>query len=211
MKRWLLVTCLMACGVVFADEQMQFKVFLDDKEIGYHTFNLSGDPMSPEVSVEAAFDVKFLFINAYSYRHAAQERWQDGCLVSLNALTEDGGEEVFVKGQSEESSFQVETDEGRTVLQGCVRSFAYWKPQWLQSSRLLNTQTGEYEAVERTDMGVETVSLNEQEVVAQKYRLSLPNEKFIDLWYSLNGDWLSLSSPVNGGRVLRYFRQGAFS
>ena len=57
------------------EEQLDFRVFLNDNEIGYHSVQIRRTPQGAEVSVDASFDVKILFFNAFSYRHSAEERW----------------------------------------------------------------------------------------------------------------------------------------
>ena len=47
--------------------------------------------------------------------------------------------------------------EGRDLHPGCVMSFAYWDPRILQADRLLNSQTGEFTAVQITPRGREAV------------------------------------------------------
>ena len=42
----------------------------------------------------AAFDVDFLFINAYRYRHTSNETFRDGCLAEIDAETFSARQEV---------------------------------------------------------------------------------------------------------------------
>ena len=46
---------------------------------------------SRELTSEAHFRVRFLFIDAYRYEHRARERWQGDCLESLEARTDTNG------------------------------------------------------------------------------------------------------------------------
>ena len=66
-------------------KQLAFRVYLDDKEIGYHNVQLRRTPKGAEVSVDASFDIKILFFNAFSYRHNAQERWNGACLEEVRS------------------------------------------------------------------------------------------------------------------------------
>jgi hypothetical protein len=68
---------------------------------------------------------------------------------------------------------------------------------------LLNSQTGEYEAVNLTRHGLESLQVGGNPVAAQHY--SLRTAHFgIDLWYSSQGEWLALESQLENGRTLRY-------
>jgi hypothetical protein len=188
------------------DEQLwRFRVLLDDREIGFHDFRVRRDGGGSRVEIDARFDVKILFINAYSYRHENTELWQGDCLSRIESSTDDNGELLRVDGAAEGQSFTLSTHEGATTLDsGCVRSFAYWNPSFLEDQRLLNSQTGEFVDVRIEDRGADSVRLGSSEVPARRYTI-LMEEGTIDLWYAAaNGQWLALQSPTEGGRMVRY-------
>ena len=60
------------------NKTLLFDVFLDGKKIGYHRFEIDGQERNAAVRSEASFDVKFLFVTAFSYRHSAYEYWTGG-------------------------------------------------------------------------------------------------------------------------------------
>ena len=74
-----------------ADGEWNFRVLLDGKEVGWHRYVVRGDGASTEVESRAQFDVRFLLLNAYSYRHTARERWRGACLDELESRTETNG------------------------------------------------------------------------------------------------------------------------
>ena len=84
----------------------------------------------------------------------------------------------------------------------CVRTFAYWDRGALEDTRLLNSQTGEYQAVELRPIGRDIIQIGGQTVVAQRYALS-GDGLALELWYSPEGDWVRLTSIVDNGRQLR--------
>jgi Family of unknown function (DUF6134) len=181
----------------------EFRVLLDDKPIGHHRFALRELGAERELTSEARFNVKLWFINAYRYTHDATERWRDNCLEAVMARTMDGGKRSEVVATREAGGFAIASPRGREALDGCVMSFAYWNPEILRQSRLLNVQTGEYTAVRITDLGEETLTVRGAAVTATRYRIS--GSKFpIDLWYSADKTWLALQSTVDRGRSLRY-------
>jgi hypothetical protein len=181
-----------------------FRVLLDGSEIGYHRFTLRQQAGGRELDSEARFDVKLLFIPAYRYRHQANERWRGDCLAAVESRTDDNGDAYRVTAAGSGERFVVETRDGRAELGGCVMTFAYWNPQMLRETRLLNVQTGEYLDVRVTPIGQETVTVRGTPVAARRYALRGPRLA-IDLWYSADGyDWLALESVTDGGRRLRY-------
>ena len=182
-----------------------FRVFLDDREIGFHEFRVQDDGSEQRVEIDAQFDVKVLFINAYSYRHSNLESWRGGCLASIRSSTDDNGDRLEVEGQTGPQGFVLGKPDGsREVVGECIRSFAYWNPEILSAGQLLNAQTGELVNVSVEDRGTDILSVGDQVLPARQYRLTM-EDGTIDLWYhGDSGQWLALKAPTEGGRVLRY-------
>jgi hypothetical protein len=95
------------------------------------------------------------------------------------------------------------THEGTRSIDGCIKTFAYWDPEFLTSRSLLNSQTGEMNRVEVSNLGEEVISVRNQSTPAIHYYIAA--EKFsMDLWYSAKGEWLALQSTTEGDARLRY-------
>lgn len=180
-----------------------FKVFLDDDEIGAQRFVVSAEGMRTQIEVEAQFDVKYFFITFYSYRHTNSETWKGECLKEIRAETNDNGESFFVEGTSQGAQLRLQTHNGGKNLEGCVKTFAYWNPGWFQSNRLLNSQTGELQPVEVQTVGEEKIVVRGATIPTKHHRIM--SDKFtIDLWYTMNDEWVGLQSTTKEGKKLRY-------
>lgn len=192
-------------GVAEGEQRWRFQVLLDEREIGFHDFVVDRRSGRARVETVAEFDVRFLFINAYSYRHQNVEIWENGCLASIQSQTDDNGERLQVAGAPSEDGFRVDSRDGETTLaSACIRTFAYWNPEALQADRLLNSQTGEWVEVEVRELGPAVVPFQDAEIPARHLRILMPEGR-IDLWYHREtGQWLALESPTESGRVLRY-------
>jgi hypothetical protein len=186
-----------------AEESWNFRVMLDDTPIGYHKVNVNRMENTKTVHTRANFDVRILFIPVYSYKHETRERWEDNCLVDISSTTDDNGDNYFISSMQKEQRLAVETRNGTTSLDGCVRTFAYWDVNLLKNQRLLNTQTGEYEPVSVTDMGTGLLSIDDEQIEARHFRL-MADDMTIDLWYTKDMHWLALESVTESGAVLRY-------
>lgn len=202
----LFLTTAMSLGAPLASASSTgdwaFQVFLDDRPIGEQHFQVDRQGDTWRANIEARFDVDFLFFNAYDYAHQNTEVWQDGCLQSLDAQTDDNGTAYRLEGQRQGEQFRLSINGEETLLPGCVMSFAYWNPDILQQSRLLNTQDGRYMPVTITQVGQETVEVLGQSVAAVHYRLDA-EELHIDLWYAQDdGRWLKLESLVEDNRLV---------
>ena len=183
--------------------QWNFKVYLDDEAVGYHHYILTEEGEQRLLDSRAQFDVRFLGFKAYSYTHAAQEKWQKDCLAKLVADTDDNGDRFHVTGQADTETFALETGGRQQNLNGCIMSFAYWNPTMLKQNRLLNPQNGEYLPVSITERGTETIRYRGQPTPARRYHLKSPKFE-IDLWYSSRGEWLALDSSLENGSKLKY-------
>jgi hypothetical protein len=188
-----------------SEDRWVFRVYLEDKPIGFHEFRVSEHGAGREVEINAEFDVKFLFFNAYSYDHRNTESWAQNCLRGIEAVTNANGEKFQVYGQHGENGFRIRTGDESEILESeCVRSFAYWNPVILESERLLNAQTGEILNVTVVPLGPDALSVGSNQIPAEKFRIEM-TEGPITLWYSAeNRQWLALEAPAKGGRTLRY-------
>ncbi len=200
----LLGTLASGTALAASEDNWSFDVYLDNKPIGYHSFELDGSAGDYTLTTRASFDVKILFINAFRYRHENVETWADGCLTGISARTDNNGEALRVDGEAMAGSFIVSSSGGEQVLPDCVQTFAYWNPEILTAERLLNSQTGEFETVDIVFEEREVLAVDGQEIEADRYALTT-KEKTIRLWYSTVGErWLALEAPARGDRKLRY-------
>lgn len=190
-------------GATGAAQSWDFSVMLNGDKIGYHRFELRDDGENQLLHSEASFDVRFLFINAFRYRHEVQETWTDGCLREINARTQANGKKVAVSGATVQDRLVVDAGDVRNELDDCVMTFAYWNPEFLNQAKLLNAQSGEYLDVAVEALGSEPITVRGENVDASVFRLTARNLE-LKLWYSSDDEWLALESVAKGGRVLRY-------
>ncbi|WP_024931239.1 DUF6134 family protein [Methylophilus sp. OH31] len=185
-------------------KEWSFDVWLDKQKIGTHIFSLDQNHLQSR----ARFKVKVLFINAYRYQHQADETWQGQCLSQLTAHTEENKEITDVRGQQQDDQFVIEQKAGKQLLPACVMTFAYWNPEILKQTRLLNPQNAEYLDVTVTDEGRQTIQVKGQNIVAQQYRLNgkyQGKEKLkITVWYDEQQDWVALESITPEGYKITY-------
>ncbi len=180
-----------------------FQVFLDNDEIGFQRFVVSTKGTRAQINVDAEFDVKYFFITFYTYRHTNAEIWEGECLKEIRARTNDNGKSFFVEGTSKAGKLRLQTHDGEQTLEGCIKTFAYWNPAWFQNSRLLNSQTGELQPVEIQIVAEETFTVRGVSTPTHHHRII--SDKFtIDLWYTMNDEWVGLQSTTKDGKKLRY-------
>lgn len=180
-----------------------FDVYLDDKKVGKHLFEVSEAGGVKQVKSEASFRYKILFVSVYRYEHSAEERWTDNCLTEFDASTNANGKRIEVSGERSGAGFLVEDGQNLTQLPECVMTFAYWNPEFLDQPRLMNSQTGEYVDVQVERVGDEMLDVRGQPTPATRYKLKA-DKVDLTLWYSRDDEWLALESVATGGHIIRY-------
>ena len=101
-----LLGCIVAQPILADDgseavERYDFDVYLNDKRVGKHTYEVVEEGGVQRVSSEANFKYRILFIPAYRYEHSNSERWADNCLVRFEANTNANGERHQRIGRAE--------------------------------------------------------------------------------------------------------------
>lgn len=184
-------------------QEWRFRVYLDDKEIGYHDFMLEELGNQQNLRSEASFEYRLMFMKVYGYEHENTEIWTDGCLTGIESKTDANGKPFQVSGSLEGNRFLLNGTAGEVELPSCNMSFAYWNPAFLQQERLINVQNGEVLDIEVSEP--ERVEIEVRGVLQPAFRYQLgAGEMKIELWYSENNEWLALETEARGGRRLRY-------
>ncbi len=197
------------------ERDWMFKVYLDDTPIGYHRFQLKQKDNQQQIISKAKFDIKLLFLSVFTYDHENTEIWSNQCLKNLTSKTDSNGELNYVKLHKNDftdrannvdakfNSTVVETAKGKQTFNRCIRSFAYWDLQLLKTDKVLNTQTGELVDIELNHIGSDIITLNKKDIDTEHYQLLGENIE-IDLWYSINNQWLALKSKTESGKSIYY-------
>ncbi|MBX9675221.1 MAG: hypothetical protein K2V71_01245 [Methylotenera sp.] len=200
----LLLTAAVIASPVMAEE-WAFDVFLDKSKIGKHTFSLD---QNRQLTSRAKFNVKVLFVNAYSYDHISKEQWKEDCLASIDANTTENKVVTNIKGAQKEAGFEVSDGKKTQTLSSCAMTFAYWNPKILAQSKLLNPQNAEYLDTQFEKLASETITVKGKPVEATHYKLkgSLngKNKLNIELWYNAKNEWVALKSITPEGYTINY-------
>ena len=195
---------MLLCCSVYA-EQINFQVQLNDKDIGFHVFNVQNDV----ISNKAQFDVKLWFIPAYKYRHTATEVYKDNCLVQLESETQDGADFFELSSLADSAFFKIKVNDKDYNHPACSQTFRYWDIQFTEQSLAINPQDGEIFKLSFSKDVDEEVKTKTNTFLANKYTLRAINdqdEKFhIELWYEQNSKkWIKLKSYLKDDNVITY-------
>ena len=197
---FLALVCCASSTCAFAEPQKRwdFNVSLNGRDVGSHSFVVSGKGGDRTVSSSMRLDFRVLLVKKVSYQHQASEVWQDGCLTEVSSETQRNGKAYSVQANAVDDGLSVINNTGVEIIEGCVRGFAYWHPQWMQAPRLLNVETGKYVPVTLS----QTVSPDDEIT-----HLTITTAKTdIHLEYDAAGDWVSLQTKLPLAGELRYQR-----
>ncbi len=188
---------------------LNFEVYLDDREIGYHRFELREEGDALRLTTEADFEVRLLLFTAFEYEHRNVELWHDGCLQRIEARTNSNGDRSAVEGERRDGTFVLDAGAGSRRLAECVATFAYWDRSLLDRPRLLNSQTGEYLEVDFRALPRATLRIGDRELPVERVALVAPGMDIELAYLAGSGEWVALESQVGEGRTLRYRRSPA--
>ena len=170
-------------------ERVAFTVLRDGSPIGRHevTFERRG----ADLIATSAFDAKVsvLSIPVYRFEYRAVDRWRDGCLQETRAETNDNGERTSVEARRVGDVMKV-TGSGGTYATAPVFPTNHWHPGVIGATRVLNTITGEVNAVTMTAKGQDTVLVNGEPRPARHYQYA--GELRNDVWYDAQGRWVKM-------------------
>ena len=185
---WFCLALVLAPLQVAADDSYLFDVWLDDRPIGSHSFEMTGNGDETRVVSLANYEVKVLFVKVYEYSHRADEVWRGDCLVGLASETDDNGKPFSVDMSSE------------MLGESCQSTFAYWDRDKISKPVLMNAQTGKEIETELLLVGEEVYA----DTPSVRYDLQAGELGDISIWYR-KGDsrWLGIEMPGENG-VVRY-------
>lgn len=186
-------------AIAAATEHWYFKAFIDEREVGYHSFDVSRDGGTIHLSSRANFEYRLLRVPLFSYTHEVQERYDENlCLEFIQSTTKTRNEKIVLNGQRTKEGFAVNTVNGeasKNLNVTCLTTFAYWSPKLLTQTQLLNGQDGRLMPV--------TISPITTDSTGKSYRLQAKSLD-LTLHYSSDGQWLGLESSLPAGRRLIY-------
>jgi len=181
-----------------ATEVFNFKVSLDNREVGWHKFVVETKGNQLTVSSKAKMDFTVLMVKKVAYRHEATENWLGDCLQAFESKTKRNTKIFLTSGSVKDGDFYVNRNGEEVLVSKCVKTFAYWRPAWLDDEFLLNVETGKYTPI--------SLEVTEDQLTNMTKRVvGLPKTE-IHLAYDKSGNWQTLESELKIAGTLRYQR-----
>ena len=180
-------------------EKILFNVFLDKKQVGTHSFVIEQKNQHIWVESNMQLEGKFWGLVPFKYTHQSTEHWKNGCLINLQSQTLKRGKTVSVSARYNEAGLTITNANKAELIEGCIKSFAYWNSSALKGNQLLNTEDGKLVDVE--------IEIIHTQGVLGKSVVIRSSEADINLQYGADGKRLSLKSYLEVGGLLHYIRQ----
>src|SRR5262249_12696788 len=130
MKAGLLVLAVLAAWVALkstaAAETIRFAIMRDGQPIGSNTIELQRNGAETTVRMVTHIQVKVAFLTVYRFDQTEAERWVDGRLVTLEAVTDDNGTPHRVRATSSNGKITVNADGKVSEIAGTTIPASYW-------------------------------------------------------------------------------------
>jgi len=201
----LLLASLAALGAMEAPaaaETMRFAVMRDGQPIGSNTIELQRNGAETTVRMITHIQVKIAFLTVYRFDQIETERWVDGRLVALEAVTDDNGTPHRVTATSSNGKITVNADGKVSEVAGTTIPASYWNPALLGKTIALNPQDGALVPVAVTDRGEDHVVVQGRPKRARHYmiRTTFPQ----DVWYDEHRQLVKVELKASDGSTIRY-------
>ena len=179
-------------------EHWHFTAFIDDKEVGYHRFEVRRDGPLVFLNSSANFEYRLWKVPLFSYAHEVSETYDENlCLQQIDSSTVTRKANLALSGKKIKTGFALDSDKTVVLTEDCLTTFAYWSQEFLNREKLLNGQDGDLMAVQISNLATSGVDSS------QRYRLQAGTID-LTLTYSANGHWQGLESALPAGRTLFY-------
>jgi|GEM_PF-467530 len=185
----------------FGDGQpgtLSFEITMNETPIGQTTVSKRLVEGGLEVTVETKTEVNVLFVT-FTYDHKRKEVWRDGVLLSVDAQTDDDGEQKslrMVRNDGVEPFSVIANDEDVRSEPSDVLPLALWTDLITSRKTLLRVVDGTPISVTIQKLGDDTVTIGDQDFSAVTYLMKGDRERA--LWYDRQGELLKATFTRSG-------------
>ncbi len=181
---------------------LNFEIIRNGSPIGRHDMTFTADGNNVVLNIDIGIKVDLLFVTVFRYEHHNREVWQGDHLLSIESNTLSDGKKGFLRGRDTPAGFEIETENGKSVLPAGIMSTTYWRPTFLKQSQAMHSETGELLKINIADKGLETVEARGQQVQARHYEVR--GDLNLDLWYDDKGTWIHGTTKGKDGSAIVY-------
>ena len=181
---------------------MKFAVMRDGQQIGSNTIQLRHNGAETTVQMVTHVEVKIAFVTVYRFDQTETERWVDGQLVALNAVTDDNGTMHRVKATRTNDKLAIEADGKTTEVAGNTIPASLWNPLLLEKTVAFNPQDGAIMPIAVIDRGDEHLVVQGRAKRARHYVINSTFPQ--DVWYDEQRQLVKVALKASDGSTISY-------
>lgn len=181
---------------------LNFSIIRNGQQIGTSSVRLRHNGREMTADVTTHIEVKIAFVTVYRFEQSESERWIDGHLATMTAVTNDNGTTHRVSATSRGDKLLVESDGRTSEGDRSLMPFSPWNAELLRRTMVLSTNDGRITPLSVTDRGEEQLVLRGQPTTAHHYsvRTSFPQ----DLWYDQQRRLVQVELRGSDGSKIQY-------
>lgn len=181
---------------------IKFLVMRDGDQIGTTTVRLSHEGRETVAEIKSHIQVKLAFITVYRFDQTEVERWADGQLVSLAAVTDDNGTHHKVSATTRGNKLLVDADGKASEVDRSLMPASLWNAALVQKTQALNLQDGTVIKVSVVDHGDEQVDVKGTPTKTRHYSINMSFPQ--DVWYDQNRQLVKVKMRATDGSKIEY-------
>lgn len=189
-----------------AGDQISFEVLRKGKPFGDHVLSFdTAEDGTLQVTTDVDLKAGLGPITVFRYSLDSTETWQDGKLVSLSGQTNDDGDKTRVTAELDGDALSVDGTAYSGDAPTDIIPSSHWNIKQMYGDVMLSTEDGELLDITVEQIGRENVSIGDQSIPADHYRLT--SDITVDLWYDDAGRWVKLAFEARGQTIEYRLRQ----
>jgi hypothetical protein len=196
---------VMLAGAAAAEpshETLKYTVVRKGEQIGTHTVEIRRKDVETTVNIATQVAVKVAFITAYSFRQNNTERWVNGRLASLRAMTDNNGARSKLEVNAGTQGLRIQADGKSLSAPPETMPASLWNPALMKQSVAINTVDGSMMPLKITSKGVEELSTPSGPAKARRFNMQGVFDQ--DLWYDEQGRLVQLKLKGTDGSDVFY-------
>jgi hypothetical protein len=123
------------------------------------------------VTTTVHLTVKVLGIVMHREDDQRTEEWKNNRLVAFHGVTDKNGDKIVVNGKARDDSFMITTPSGTYAAPASVHPANPWSSASLQSTTMMQVDTGKVNPVKVRGGGETSVDVNGANVAAREYEI----------------------------------------
>ena len=186
-------------GQATIGQPTRFVVRLRGAPIGLHEVRFLED--DGDLVVETAIDLELTvaFVSVFTFTHRNTERWRDGRLISVDATTNDTGDEFFVTGRATDDGVQVDGTRGSYLAPVDIMTTSLWNPEIVNRTSAIDTQKGRLFTFTVEPGPQAFIDGDGGRIVARSYRFE--GDLNIEVWYDVDQEVAGVAFNVRNNPI----------